>query len=112
MAKGRFLGEFEQLVLLAVARLGPESYGMTIRREIQRCSGRSVSLAPVYATLSRLEAKGLVRSRTGEPTPVRGGRAPRHFELQPAGVRALQESRGMLDRMWDGLQFEPNRGIS
>lgn len=112
MPKGRFLGEFEQIVLLAVARLGPDSYGMTIRREIERRSGRTVSLAPVYSTLDRLERKGYVKSRAGEPTPVRGGRAPRHFEIQPPGVQALRRSRQMIDRMWEGLQFEPNRGTS
>lgn len=107
MGRGRFLGEFEQLVLLAVARLGPDSYGMTIRREIQRRTGRSISLAPVYTTLNRLEKKGYLSSRTGEPTPIRGGRAPRHFRIEPAGVRALEESRRMFDQMWEGVKFNP-----
>lgn len=107
MAKGVFLGEFEQLVLLAVARLEGRGYGMTIRREIEQRSDRPVSIGAIYSSLRRLEEKGLVVSFEGRPTPVRGGRAPRHFRLLPAGELALCRSRRMLDRMWDGLRFDP-----
>lgn len=109
MAKGSFLGEFEQLVLLAVARLGGDGYGVTIRREIERRAGRDVTVGAVYGTLSRLEEKGLCSSREGEAEARRGGRARRHYRIEPAGVRALEAARGMFDRMWDGLDFDRGR---
>ncbi len=111
MGKGDFLGEFEQVVLLAVARLRGEGYGVSVRREIQRRTGRDVSVGAVYATLARLEDKGLVASREGEPSPRRGGRARRHFRLTTAGARALEATRGMLERMWDGVHL-PADGAS
>jgi DNA-binding PadR family transcriptional regulator len=104
-----FLGEFEQLVLWAVARLGEEGYGMTIRREIEERTGRSVSIGAVYTTLDRLERKGHVRSRVGEPTAERGGRARRHFELRESGARALREARAVLTSMWQDVQLGPAR---
>ena len=107
MGKGSFLGEFEQVVLLAVAHLDGAGYGLSIRQEIQRRTGRDVSVGSVYSTLGRLEEKGLASSYEGEATPRRGGRAKRHFRLEEAGVRALQASRTMLDSMWDGVDFDP-----
>jgi len=104
------LGELEQLVLLAVARLDRSGYGVSIQREIRARVGRRVSLGAVYATLGRLEAKGYVASRQGDPTPARGGRAKRCFMLRPAGARALQAGRRSLDQMWEGLVLEPDRG--
>jgi len=86
------LGEFEQFVLLALLRLGPDAYGATVRREIEEHAGREVSISAVYTTLERLEQKGLVRSRIGEPTPERGGRRRRHFELLPLGARSLRDA--------------------
>ena len=109
MGKGEFLGEFEQVVLLAVACLEGDGYGMTIRREIEERTGRRVSIGPVYSTLRRLEAKGHLISRLGEATPVRGGRATRYFQIESAGIRSLQESRAMLDQMWQGVWFQPQR---
>lgn len=106
MAKGDTLGEFEQVVLLAVARLGTDGYGVSVRREIERRTGRSVSVGAVYATLDRLEEKGLVRSWEGEAKPVRGGRARRHFALEASGARALRATRTMFDALWDGLELE------
>jgi PadR family transcriptional regulator PadR len=105
VGKRDFLGEFEQTVLLAVLRQNDEGYGMSIRREIEECAGREVSIGAVYATLDRLEQKGLVRSREGEATPVRGGRARRHFEVTAEGARALRTSRAMMDRLWDGVDL-------
>jgi PadR family transcriptional regulator PadR len=105
MPRGRFLGEFEQLVLLAVARLGDEGYGVTIRREIEERTGHSVAIGPLYATLERLESKGWVASREGVSTPVRGGRARRHYRLEAAGVRALGEARRTHDAMWAGIDL-------
>lgn len=106
MGKGDFLGEFEQVVLLAVARLEGEGYGVSVRREIERRTGRDVTVGSVYATLARLEAKGLLVSWEGDPTPRRGGRARRHFRILPAGAEALEASRGMMERMWDGVAFD------
>jgi DNA-binding PadR family transcriptional regulator len=103
MSKGEFLGEFEQLVLLALVRLGDGAYGMTVRREIDERTGRDASIGAVYATLDRLEAKGLVRSSLGEPTPERGGRAKRCFTISAEGLRALRRSQQALGRMLEGL---------
>lgn len=105
MGKGSFLGEFEQVVLLAVAQQGEDGYGVTIRQEIERRTGREVTIGAVYATLSRLEEKGLASSYEGEAVARRGGRARRHFRIEPAGARALHATRGMVDAMWDGLDL-------
>jgi PadR family transcriptional regulator PadR len=98
------LGEFEQLVLFALVRLGPEAYGTTVRRDIQSRTGRQVSISAVYTTLERLEQKGLVRSHTGEPTAERGGRRKRHFELLPLGTRALKVAYDAFTQMTHGLE--------
>ena len=105
MAKGDLLGEFEQMVLLAVARLRAEGYGVTLRQEIAERTGRDVSIGSVYATLDRLESKGLLTSRESDPEPVRGGRARRLFRIEAAGMRALEESRRMMEALWDGVDF-------
>ena len=110
MTKRGYLGEFEQLVLLAVMRLGPESYGVTIREEIEGRSGRDVSLGAIYPTLDRLEAKGFVSSFTGEPTGERGGRSKRHFVLEPEGKEALRKSWEVLSAFWEGHSPEPQGG--
>jgi PadR family transcriptional regulator len=99
-----FLGEFEQLALLAVLRLGAGAYGGTVLQEIEARAGRSVSRGALYVTLDRLEAKGHLRSRLADPTPERGGRAKRYFEVTTTGLRALQTSREALLRMWTGLE--------
>lgn len=98
------LGEFEQLVLLALMRLGSDAYGATVRREIEEHAGREVSISAVYTTLERLEQKGLVRSRVGEPTPERGGRRRRHFELLPLGARSLGDAYRALTGMTAGIE--------
>ena len=105
MGKGEFLGEFEQIVLLAVMRLEDDAYGMTVRKEIEDRTGRDVSIGAVYATLDRLEVKGLVRSRVGEPTQARGGRAKRCFVVTPAGVSAVEQTQLAVKRMTTGLKF-------
>ena len=97
------LGEFEQLVLLGLLRLGPEVYGAAVSLEIEQQTGRAVSVSAVHTTLDRLEDKRLIRSRLGEPTPQRGGKRKRHYEVLPAGVRALQHALGGLRRMTAGL---------
>ena len=110
MAKGDYLGEFEHIVLLAVARLNGEGYGVSIRRELERRTGREVTVGAVYATLDRLEAKGLLSSWEGPSTPVRGGRAKRHFRMEPAGNQALGATRNMLEQMWKGVAMEGAEG--
>ena len=92
--------------MLAVAREGESAYGMTVRREIERRSGRAVTIGAVYSTLDRLEGKGYVRITAGEGTAARRGRGRRFFELTPSGVRALVETRNLRERMWSGLDAE------
>ena len=103
-AKAPALGDFEQLVLLAVLRLGADAYGAAIRQEIHARSGRDVSINAVYTTLDRLEQKGMLRSWTGEPTPQRGGRRRRHYGMRPPGVTAIQQAYRAFTAMADGLQ--------
>jgi DNA-binding PadR family transcriptional regulator len=105
MPKGGTLGEFEQLVLLAIVRLGDAAYGMRVRREIGRRTGRETSIGAVYGTLDRLAAKGLVESIIGDPTAERGGRAKRSFRLTGTGAVALNRTREELAAMLDGLAF-------
>lgn len=105
MAKGDYLGEFEQLVLLALLRLRDNAYGMTIRRELEERAQRDVSIGAVYATLERLEEKGFVASRMGDATAERGGRAKRYFAVTGAGAEALNDSREVLTKMWRGLKL-------
>ena len=104
MLHRRHLSEFELYLLLALAHLGENAYGVTIRQEIQRRSGRSVILGAVYATLGRLESKGLVRFRVSEPLPIPGGRSRKYASLTPAGERALRASTRMLTQMMRGLE--------
>ena len=94
------LGELEQLLMLAVARLGDDAYGAEIQKMLEETAGRSASIATIYVTLVRLEKKGYVQSRRELPTPVRGGKAKRYFRLTPKGVDALKESRAALEKMW------------
>ena len=103
MSRGEYLGEFEQLVLLALVRLGDDGYGLAVRRELGERAGREVAIGAVYATLDRLEQKGLVSSKLGEPTAERGGRAKRIFHLTGEGARALQRSQQAMGRMLEGL---------
>ena len=97
------LGEFEQMVLLAVLHLGGDVYGVPIVSEIERRTGRAVSRSAVYVTLRRLEQKGLVQSWMSDPTPERGGKPRRCVKVEPEGLRLLRESRRAMDGMWSGL---------
>ncbi len=110
MSKGQFLGEFEQVVLLAVARLEGKGYGAVIRHEVERRAGRPVTVGALYSTLDRLAAKGYVVAREEAPTPERGGRPKRFFTLQPAGADALEASRSMLERMWEDIELRRTMG--
>jgi PadR family transcriptional regulator PadR len=96
-----YLGEFEQIVLLAVARLKDDAYGMAVRAEIAQRTGRAVTIGAMYATLDRLEAKGYLRSRDDAPE----GRPRRFFELTAGGVTALETARDLQQRMWAGLRL-------
>ena len=103
------LGLFEQAVLVAVAHLRGNGYGRTILKEVQARLDREVTASAAYATLERLEAKGLVSSREGESTPARGGRAKRHFAITAAGVRALAAAKATTDGIWRGFAL-PQKG--
>lgn len=103
MADGRSLSDIELLILLALIRLAPDAYGVPIAREIEATAKRSVALSSVYATLERLEAKGLVKSELGEATQERGGRAKRYFQVTGVGVRAVRSTRQALMAMWQGI---------
>jgi DNA-binding PadR family transcriptional regulator len=98
------LGGLQQLVMLAVLRLGTDAYGARIQQELEARAGRTVAISTVYVTLGRLERRGLVRSRLGSPTPIRGGKAKRCYALTAAGTLALRQSRSTLSRMWAGLR--------
>jgi DNA-binding PadR family transcriptional regulator len=102
MPKGDSLGEFELCVMLALTHLKPHAYGMTIRQEIEVRTGRDLAIGSVYATLSRLEEKGLVRFDLSEPLPIQGGRARKFYSLTPAGERALSGTVSMLTSMLRG----------
>jgi PadR family transcriptional regulator, regulatory protein PadR len=100
------IGEFEELVLLAVRRLGGSAYSQSIRQALAPARGRPVSLGALYVTLDRLGQKGLVCSRLGEPQPVRGGRARRYYAITPQGERSLQNkaaARSRFERSLLGL---------
>ncbi len=103
MSKGKFLAEFELYIMLSLARLEDDAYGVSVRREIEAKTGRPVSIGAVYATLARLGDKGLVEFRTSDPLPVQGGRSRKYFHLTREGHGALSHSTEMLSRMMDGL---------
>lgn len=97
------LGEFEQMVMVAILQLDGDVYGVPIVEEIERRTGRSVSRSAVYVTLRRLEQKGLVSSRMSDPLPERGGKPRRCVHVERDGLRALHESRRAMESMWRGL---------
>lgn len=97
------LGEFEQLVLLAILQCGDEAYGAGLGREVEARTRRRVSLGAIYTTLLRLEEKGLVTARVGEPLPERGGRRRKYYRLLPAGLRHLERAMTLLRQMSAGL---------
>lgn len=101
------LGTFEQIVLLAVMAAGEQAYGRAVLRTVQENlgTGRSVSAGAVYATLDRLEAEGLIRSRLEQGTPSRGGRARRFYRLTARGNKALAEAHAVLEKMWRGAAW-------
>lgn len=104
MSNKSFLGEFEQMVLLAILQQGTNAYGPTISSELEASADRTVSRGALYSSLGRLEKKGLVRWHLEEPTPDRGGHPRRRFEVTHAGVEALKMSRSALVTLWSGLE--------
>jgi DNA-binding PadR family transcriptional regulator len=103
MADRSYLGEFELMILLAVIHLGKEAYGVPISRNLEAHRGRDVSVGSVYAALDRMEAKGLVVSILGDPTPERGGKAKRFFRMTEEGLRQVHETRRVLSKLWKRL---------
>jgi PadR family transcriptional regulator PadR len=100
-----YLGEFEHLILLALLRLEDRAYGVTVRQEIEFRARREVSIGAVYATLDRLETKGYVKSRYGDPTPERGGRSKRFFRVTAQGIAAVNRTQRALRSMTEGLDL-------
>ena len=111
MAQKNFLGEFEQMVLLAILQKGDKAYGVEVRREIEECAGRRVTRGAFYTTLDRLETKGYLRWTTKPVEGWRGGVPQRHFEVTVEGREKLERSRAALTRLWRGLdgQMRPNQ---
>ncbi len=103
MSSRDYLGEFEHLIVLAVLRLAHQAYGVTVRQEIENRTRREASIGAVYATLDRLEAKGYVKSHLGDPTPERGGRSKRFFEVTAKGLSAVNHTQRALESMSKGL---------
>lgn len=110
MARSDALGEFEHLVMLAILRLGPGTYGVPIRDEIEGRAGRDVTLGAVYSTLRRLEAKGWIESVMSAPEPVPGGRSRKEVTLTPDGADTLRRAHDRIGRMADGLDEALGRG--
>jgi len=109
MGRGEYLGEFEQVVLLAVARLKDEAYGMRVREEIESRAGRRATIGAVYATLERVVSKGLARETDLPGGDERSGLARRFYEITPAGMAALEDARALQARMWSGLRLRTER---
>jgi PadR family transcriptional regulator PadR len=99
------LGEFEQIVLLAILRLGDEAYGASIRAEIEKCTGREPTPGAMYTTLDRLEQKEMLTSRMGEPTAERGGRAKRFFKVTKTGTAAVVRAQRSYQNLLEGLKL-------
>ncbi len=106
------LGEFEQLLLLTVLRLGTDAYGVDIARELEQKASRRVSRGALYTSLDRLEDKGLLRWRAGAGTPEREGLPRRVYHVTPSGVAALRQSRDVLKRMWRGIEHLLNEPLA
>ena len=104
MKRKKHLGELEQLVLMAVLQLKDDAYGTSVLQELNDRAGRRVSPGALFATMDRLEGKGLVTSRLGDPTPGRGGKRKRYLRVTPDGLAALRDARNAWARMSEGLE--------
>lgn len=110
--KGDYLGELEELILLTVGILHPEAYGVGVMDEIEKQAGRSLNISAVHSVLTRLEEKGYLKSKMGDPTEERGGRRKRIFLLTAAGKRTLEEANELRNQLYSqipkvALQFNP-----
>ena len=104
MGTNKYLGEFEQMVLLAILHLEDGAYGRAIREELQERANRTVTHGAAYVTLDRMVAKGLLESELREPEPGRGGSARRYFTVTAEGLQGLRESRAAFQNLWKGLE--------
>ena len=95
-----FIGEFEELVLLTIACLSKEAYGVAIKEDIEQRANRPISIGSLHSTITRLQEKGFVDSRLGEPSHVRGGRRKRYFSLTKSGTMALSKIKNLRDNLW------------
>jgi len=95
-----YIGEFEELVLLTVAVLGEEAYGVSIKEEIEKCAKRNISIGALHSTIERLEEKGFLKSQMGGATQERGGRRKRYFQLTHAGKAALHDIKNLRNELW------------
>ena len=102
-----FIGEFEELVLLTIACLSKEAYGVAIKEDIEQRANRPISIGSLHSTITRLQEKGFLESRLGEPSPERGGRRKRFFSLTNNGVLALNNIKNLRDDLWAEARLEP-----
>ncbi len=98
--KGTYLGEFEELILLTVALLNEEAYGVAIQNELKRKANRKVAISAIHSALNRLEAKGFVESKLGEATPERGGKRKRIFSITAFGIKSLEQAKELKESFW------------
>ena len=103
------LGEFEYLILSAASRLREEAYGVAIRQEVEEATKHRCSIGALYTTLDRLEAKGFIKTRMGDPTPQRGGRPKRMVRITAKGIQAASDFYGAVTRVSRGVSWEANR---
>ncbi|MFY0592535.1 PadR family transcriptional regulator [Roseivirga sp.] len=101
--KGTYLGEFEEVVLLTVAMLEDEGYGISVKQEVEKRTDRTINLSAIHATLYRLEKKGFLNSKLGEATKVRGGKRKRIFSVTPYGVKNLKEAKSLREGIWNAI---------
>lgn len=95
-----YLGEFEELVLLTIASLGHDAYGVSIQQDLETRCNRSISIGALHSTITRLEEKGFLKSWLGGATQERGGRSKRYYEITQAGKKAVTETKSMRDKLW------------
>jgi DNA-binding PadR family transcriptional regulator len=102
-----FIGEFEELVLLTIACLGKKAYGVAIKEDIEQRAKRPISIGSLHSTITRLQEKGFLESRLGEPSHKRGGRRKRFFSLTNSGVLALNNIKNLRDDLWVEARLNP-----
>lgn len=104
--KRYYLGELEELILLTIAVIGTDAYGVSISQELERQTGRFIDFSSVHTTLKRLEDKGFLRSKMGGATSERGGRRKRFFSITASGYKAMRESQGVRNRLWSQIPLQ------